>query len=198
MYPSEATRVELSVRLGLTDRQLQMWFCHRRLKDRRVPAQRQQQEEEVAVPVMAPPPVSLQQSLPHSELMVGSASAYVQQLLPGSRRGPGRSSAVPRISAPEAGTGRMYYEPPQVMLPPLAPVQLPRAAQQVLNSVEQLLGEPLREDGPMLGVSFEPPPPGAFGAPIGMSVIMPTGFHFFLNILMFACLMTYSSKLWRI
>jgi hypothetical protein len=75
----------------------------------------------------------------------------------------------------------MYYEPPQVMLPPLAPVQLTRAAQQVLNSVDELLGEPLREDGPMLGVTFEPPPPGAFGAPIGMSVIMPTGFHFFFE-----------------
>ncbi|KAL2502194.1 homeobox-DDT domain protein RLT1 [Forsythia ovata] len=33
MYPSEATRKELSEKLGLTDWQLQMWFCHRRLND---------------------------------------------------------------------------------------------------------------------------------------------------------------------
>ncbi|KAG8069439.1 hypothetical protein GUJ93_ZPchr0005g15579 [Zizania palustris] len=33
-YPNETVRAELSVKLGLTDRQLQMWFCHRRLKDR--------------------------------------------------------------------------------------------------------------------------------------------------------------------
>jgi len=121
-YPNEATRVELSVNLGLTDRQLQMWFCHRRLKDRKLPGKRQQQqEEEVAVQVMAPPP-ELHQALPHSELSVGSASAYAQQLLPCSRRGPVRSSAVPRISAPEVG--RRYYEPQQLMLPPLAPMQL--------------------------------------------------------------------------
>ncbi|XP_058730418.1 homeobox-DDT domain protein RLT2-like isoform X2 [Vicia villosa] len=34
-YPSEAFRAELSVKLGLSDRQLQMWFCHRRQKDRK-------------------------------------------------------------------------------------------------------------------------------------------------------------------
>ena len=32
-YPNEMMQVELSVQLGLTDRQLQMWFCHCRLKD---------------------------------------------------------------------------------------------------------------------------------------------------------------------
>ncbi|XP_076884126.1 uncharacterized protein LOC143533151 [Bidens hawaiensis] len=35
MYPSEAVRAQLSESLGLTDRQLQMWFCHRRLKDKK-------------------------------------------------------------------------------------------------------------------------------------------------------------------
>nr|DAD39554.1 TPA_asm: hypothetical protein HUJ06_013877 [Nelumbo nucifera] len=33
---SESLRAELSAKLGLTDRQLQMWFCQRRLKDRKV------------------------------------------------------------------------------------------------------------------------------------------------------------------
>ncbi|KAM0061731.1 putative transcription factor homeobox-WOX family [Helianthus debilis subsp. tardiflorus] len=35
MYPSEAVRAQLSESLGLTGRQLQMWFCHRRLKDKK-------------------------------------------------------------------------------------------------------------------------------------------------------------------
>ncbi|KAJ0593042.1 putative transcription factor homeobox-WOX family [Helianthus annuus] len=35
MYPSEVTRAQLSESLGLTDRQLQMWFCHRRLKEKK-------------------------------------------------------------------------------------------------------------------------------------------------------------------
>jgi hypothetical protein len=63
------------------------------------------------------------------------------------------------------------------MLPPVAPVQITRAAQQVVDTVEHLIGEPLREDGPMLGLTFDPPPPGAFGAPIGMSV-MPSILYF--------------------
>ena len=34
-YPAEAVRAELSSQLNLSDKQLQMWFCHRRLKDRK-------------------------------------------------------------------------------------------------------------------------------------------------------------------
>jgi hypothetical protein len=33
--------------------------------------------------------------------------------------------------------------------------------------VEAQLGEPLREDGPILGMEFDPLPPDAFGEPIG-------------------------------
>jgi len=32
-YPNKMMQVELSVQLGLTDKQLQMWFCHCWLKD---------------------------------------------------------------------------------------------------------------------------------------------------------------------
>ena len=35
--------------------------------------------------------------------------------------------------------------------------------------VEAQLGEPLREDGPVLGMEFDPLPPDAFGAPIGIA-----------------------------
>ncbi|KAL6848942.1 hypothetical protein ACP4OV_021525 [Aristida adscensionis] len=162
-YPNETKRAELSVKLGLTDRQLQMWFCHRRLKDRKPPAKRQLREEEVTIPVIAPPPV-LPPPMPQSELMVGAVGSYGEPMLPSSRRGPGRSSAVPRISVPEIG--RRYYEAPPVILPHLAPVHLSRAEQQVIDSVEALIGEPLRDDGPVLGYEFDPLPPGAFGAPI--------------------------------
>jgi hypothetical protein len=34
-YPVESVRAELSAQLNLSDKQLQMWFCHRRLKDRK-------------------------------------------------------------------------------------------------------------------------------------------------------------------
>ena len=163
-YPNETKRAELSVQLGLTDRQLQMWFCHRRLKDRKPPAKRQQRDEEVTVPVIAPPPV-LPPPLPPSEIMVGTVGAYGEPMLPYSRRGTGRSSAVPRISVPEIGS--RYYEPPPVILPHMAAVHLTQAEHRVIDSVEASIGEPLREDGPVLGIEFDPLPPGAFGAPIG-------------------------------
>ncbi|KQK04896.1 homeobox-DDT domain protein RLT2 isoform X2 [Brachypodium distachyon] len=161
-YPNETTRVELAAKLELTDRQLQMWFCHRRLKDRKQPVKR---EEEVSVPVI-PSPSVLQPSVPNSKLARGSGSTYSQQLLPCSQRGRGRdrSSAVPRISATEIA--RRYYEPHQVMLPPLAAVQPMQGAHQMIDYVQELIGEQLREDGPVLGVHFDPLPPGAFGTPI--------------------------------
>lgn len=172
-YPNETKRAELSVQLGLTDRQLQMWFCHRRLKDRKPPAKRQQlRDEEVSIPAIAPlpPPPVLPQPLPPSEMMVGAVGTYGDQMLPYSRRGPGRSSAVPRISVPEIG--RRYYEPPQVMLPHMATVHLTQAELRVIDSVEALIGEPLRKDGPVLGIEFDPLPPGAFGAPIGNNLML--------------------------
>ncbi|KAG8055907.1 hypothetical protein GUJ93_ZPchr0001g29646 [Zizania palustris] len=168
-YPSETLRAELSAKIGLSDRQLQMWFCHRRLKDRKPPSKRQRREEEAAAgPVMAPPPVLPPPTLPlaSSELLIGATNPYDELLPPvHSRRGAGRSSAVPRISAPDIG--RRYYEPMPVMLPPpVAPMPLTPSELRVINFVESQLGEPLREDGPMLGIDFDPLPPGSFGAPI--------------------------------
>uniref|UniRef100_A0A0E0C5V6 Homeobox domain-containing protein n=1 Tax=Oryza meridionalis TaxID=40149 RepID=A0A0E0C5V6_9ORYZ len=170
-YPSETLRAELSAKIGLSDRQLQMWFCHRRLKDRKPPTKRQRREEEAAaVPLMAPPPVLPPPALPLSsgELLIGASSPYDEPPLPPvhSRRGAGRSSAVPRLSAPDIG--RRYYEPLPVMLPPppVASMQLTPSELRVIHSVESQLGEPLRDDGPVLGIDFDPLPPGSFGAPI--------------------------------
>uniref|UniRef100_A0A0E0GZQ2 Uncharacterized protein n=1 Tax=Oryza nivara TaxID=4536 RepID=A0A0E0GZQ2_ORYNI len=90
-----------------------MWFCHRRLKDRKPPSKRQQLEEEVPVPVMAPPPVLPPQG-PHSELTMGTGGMYGEQLLPSSSHGgTGRPSAIPKISTSEVA--RRYFEPPQLI-----------------------------------------------------------------------------------
>lgn len=174
-YPSEAVRLELSEKIGLSDRQLQMWFCHRRLKDRKPPSKRQRREEEAALaPVMPPPPVLPTPAIPlaSSDLMVGTPGMYDEPLLhpAHSRRGAGRSSAVPRISLPDMG--RRYYEPPPLMMaqPVMPPVQLTPSELRAIHSVESQIGEPLREDGPVLGADFDQVPPGAFGAPIGMHI----------------------------
>jgi hypothetical protein len=162
-------RAELSVKIGLSDRQLQMWFCHRRLKDRKPPAKKQRRDDDV--PAAAPLPVSPVLAPLHAMPLASSdhmmGSPYDEPLPPAhTRRGPGRSSAVPRISGPDIG--RRYYEPLPVMLaPPVPAMQYRQDELRIITSVESQLGEPMREDGPVLGSDFDPLPPGAFGAPIG-------------------------------
>lgn len=146
-YPSEALRAELSTRLGLSDRQLQMWFCHRRLKDRKGPPVKRQPKDS---------PVG-------EEMVVGEAGnehasgfGLVSSKFVESRRVVGRPGvAVARIGS-DMGAMSRFYEPQQS-------IQELRA----IAFVEAQLGEPLREDGPILGMEFDPLPPDAFGAPIG-------------------------------
>nr|XP_010924409.1 homeobox-DDT domain protein RLT2 isoform X2 [Elaeis guineensis] len=168
-YPSEVLRAELSAKTGLSDRQLQMWFCHRRLKDRKFPpAKRQRKEEEPQPPAAA-----------GGDVMMGSGSAgaglsskpFAGGLGSGgeTRKAVSRSAAaVSRIALEMSSAGKRYHEPPPGLLPVVQPLPLSVAELRVIASVEAQLGEPLREDGPILGVEFDPLPPGAFGAPIAM------------------------------
>ncbi|XP_057537451.1 homeobox-DDT domain protein RLT2 isoform X4 [Amaranthus tricolor] len=178
-YPSEALRAELSAQLGLSDRQLQMWFCHRRLKDRKPQSssggggggssgKRSRKGELLpsvtatvtvaasGTPPLPPPPVVPKDDMLGSELGIEHGSGSGSGSSPYGHMDPRRAYvgrpgvAVPRIS----GHGR-YYEAPQSV-----------SELRAIAFVEAQLGEPLREDGPALGMEFDPLPPGAFGAPI--------------------------------
>ncbi|KAK4484462.1 hypothetical protein RD792_007045 [Penstemon davidsonii] len=142
-YPSEAVRAELSIKLGLSDRQLQMWFCHRRLKDRKVKSASSSaiagpsggNADEIAV---TPFENMLQQQ--HQQRVAHKVG-----------------TAVPRISK-ELPSMRRVYD--------IAKPSLAISEQRAIAFVESQLGESLREEGPILGMEFDPLPPGAFGAPI--------------------------------
>ncbi|XP_030528858.1 homeobox-DDT domain protein RLT1 isoform X2 [Rhodamnia argentea] len=150
MYPSEAMRAGLSEKLGLTDRQLQMWFCHRRLKDKSNASEKKSRK---------------------SAAVVGTKEGFKDGLMdtaePGSDYGSGSGSGsspyasmelqgmVPRRDGDDSATGRRCYESPKTIMELRA-----------IACVEAQLGEPLREDGPILGMEFDPLPPDAFGAPI--------------------------------
>lgn len=162
-YPSETLRAELSAKTGLSDRQLQMWFCHRRLKDRKIaPGKKAKKVEDPLSPsppgreMIAPPgnasicPTTIPFPVGSGELRKAVARV---------------SPAVSRIGA-EVSLGKRYYEPP-ILAP--QPRQLSVLELRIIASVEAQLGEPLRDDGPILGVEFDPLPPGAFGAPIGIN-----------------------------
>ncbi|KAK7252126.1 hypothetical protein RIF29_35862 [Crotalaria pallida] len=139
-YPTEKMRVELSEKLGLTDRQLQMWFCHRRLKDKKDLAAKKPPRK-----VLEPSP-----ELPAEDPRVGPESG--NDYGSGSGSGSGSSPftrSESRSVVPQTG----YYESPRVALELRA-----------IACVEAQLGEPVSEDGPFLGIEFDPLPPDAFGA----------------------------------
>ncbi|XP_055822651.1 homeobox-DDT domain protein RLT2 isoform X2 [Solanum dulcamara] len=165
-YPSEALRAELSVKLGLSDRQLQMWFCHRRLKDRKATPVKRQKKEEASHAAM------ISSGGQGDEMAVSGEIGKEHVSGSGSRVSPlglmdlqvqqqhhhrvvhRPGTAVPRFR-PEMPALKRYYEPPQAI-----------SELRAIAFVEAQLGEPLREDGPILGMEFDPLPPGAFGAPI--------------------------------
>ncbi|XP_068664587.1 homeobox-DDT domain protein RLT2-like [Aristolochia californica] len=157
-YPSEALRAELSVKLGLTDRQLQMWFCHRRLKDRKAPPTKRPRKDssgQIGTSPVGPNDTTM------GEVGSGSGSPHFSQ--GETRKLVVRSSAVPvpRIGG-EMPVMKRYYESPQSI-----------SELRAIAFVESQLGEPLREDGPILGVEFDPLPPDAFGAPIAPITVPP-------------------------
>lgn len=162
-YPSETLRAELSVKLGLSDRQLQMWFCHRRLKDRKPPSTKRQRKDSPAS--AAAPALTATPSVGGEDMLVG-VEVGVEH---GSGSGSGSSPfghavdsrrvlpvAVGRMGADLSSSVKRYYEPPQSI-----------TELRAIAFVEAQLGEPLREDGPILGMEFDPLPPDAFGAPLG-------------------------------
>ncbi|KAJ4703536.1 Homeobox domain-containing protein/DDT domain-containing protein [Melia azedarach] len=152
-YPSEATRAELSEKLGLSDRQLQMWFCHRRLKDKK-------EKENPPKKMRKNVPVVMPES-PIDELRTGAE--------PGSDYGSGSGSG----SSPYMMELRNAVGTSQVLMDDMPIVRRSYESQQsimelrAIACVEAQLGEPLREDGPILGMEFDSLPPDAFGAPIG-------------------------------
>ncbi|XP_022135753.1 homeobox-DDT domain protein RLT2 isoform X3 [Momordica charantia] len=162
-YPSEALRAELSVKLGLSDRQLQMWFCYRRLKDRKAPSVKRPRKSS---PAMAGAAVANPVGGSGEKIMAGNlgyesssglgmgSNVYahpVDMRLAGQR--PGVANARIGVNSPSM---KRFYESQQSI-----------AELRAMALIEAQLGEPLREDGPVLGMEFDPLPPGAFGAPIG-------------------------------
>ncbi|XP_075093081.1 homeobox-DDT domain protein RLT2 isoform X2 [Nicotiana tabacum] len=160
-YPSEALRAELSVKLGLSDRQLQMWFCHRRLKDRKASTPVKRQKKEASPVAMADEmAVSGEIGKEHASgsgsrvSPLGLVDLQLQQQHHQQRVAHRPGTAVPRFRT-EMPALKRYYEPPQAI-----------SELRAIAFVEAQLGQPLREDGPILGMEFDPLPPGAFGAPI--------------------------------
>lgn len=139
-------RAELSVKLDLSDRQLQMWFCHRRVKDRKVSPM----INKAAAPSLAPMgEEGVEQIAVADDVMHDSGLVSILRPI-------GHVDAQRVVTQYGVMESSSYHEAHQT-LQELRAVAL----------VERQLGETLREDGPILGMEFDSLPPGAFGAPLG-------------------------------
>lgn len=165
MYPLESTRAELSQKLGLSDRQLQMWFCHKRSKDKKDALAKKSLNATVSMPDSPMAETALDESA--SDHGSGSGSGSGLGLSPiGCRELPGmvpQHAKAGMIAGDDVALGQRHYASTQSIL------------LRAIAAVEAQLDEPLREDGPLLGVEFDPLPPDAFGRAIG-GVVMP-GMH---------------------
>jgi hypothetical protein len=159
-YPSEATRAELSEKLDLSDRQLQMWFCHRRLKDKK--------DGQSNKPVKSS--VAAVQSASVNELPAAAGSVPEQDSRSdsGSESGCSPYSNSRRNFASGSSSSRAELDEYETMGKPSYESRLSTMVHRAIVCIEAQLGEPLRDDGPILGMEFDPLPPGAFGTPIAM------------------------------
>ncbi|XP_010481770.1 PREDICTED: homeobox-DDT domain protein RLT2-like [Camelina sativa] len=144
-YPSEAIRADLSVKLNLSDRQLQMWFCHRRLKDRKstttTPSSKRQRKELITTPMAVESP---KPAVNAADLVAGNEFDSRRAARVSGGSGSGVVTVVRRFNEPSSAEVR------------------------AVGYMEAQLGERLRDNGPILGMEFDPLPPGAFGMPIEM------------------------------
>ncbi|CAN1807152.1 Homeobox-DDT domain protein RLT1 [Linum perenne] len=157
-YPSEATRTKLSQKLGLTDRQLQMWFCHRRLKDRK----EDKRDSNGVKKSHGKAPTLLKEE----PLKVGGGGSDDHHQL-GSDYESECGSGSSRYVEPSRNVGCFDDVPVPRRFYQSSPLSAMKA--RAIASVEAQLEEPLKEDGPVLGIEFDPLPPDAFGASIALT-----------------------------
>ncbi|KAH7277937.1 hypothetical protein KP509_38G016400 [Ceratopteris richardii] len=166
-YPSESVRARLSIQLGLSNRQLKMWFCHRRLKDRKSKGddegpgslERGSQQPNGVLSyrhsaIMSSPSRLSDHLFPKEEQVIPE-SYYFQEDFASKIRKRLEGSLENGPESPRRKKNRQIT----------CGEDSSRLAElQAIASVEAQLGEPLRWDSPCLGVEFDPLPSGAFSS----------------------------------
>ncbi|PON75765.1 Octamer-binding transcription factor [Parasponia andersonii] len=212
-YPTEEMKSELAEQLGLTEKQISGWFCHRRLKDKRLSRDetcangRQDRLSGVIQDLgsglgqdscgstkhvdyrhVDPREVESQRlyghDFPAADLITDNRSHYTERVSGMDDTSSESSSSLqdrfisqtedphsmetsryiiqdgPIAPLSSRGTRNMGYKPSGYLK---VKGEIENAA---ITAVKRQLGRQYQEDGPPLGVEFEPLPPGAFESPI--------------------------------
>ncbi|KAI4308172.1 hypothetical protein L6164_031274 [Bauhinia variegata] len=206
-YPTEEMKLELAEELGLTEKQVSGWFCHRRLKDKRLLKDeacanvRQDRSSGVIqdhgsglgqdscgstkhgdYKLLDPREVESRglygNDLLAADLTYEHRSRYTENISGRDDTSSESSSSLQDRSFPQ-GQDMYNMEPstyltPNRALPPLNPKSATNMGYKpsgylkvkgeidAITSVRKQIGKNYREDGPPLGVVFDPLPPGAF------------------------------------
>lgn len=205
-YPTEAMKQELADSIGLTEKQVSGWFCHRRLKDKKSPNDEEIQggapakqdrssgviqdrgsglrqdscgstkqdslhkhsdpkeveSKRFTTQIILPPQIQLNDIMNNNDddddddTSSGSSSPLKDSFHPQNVA----SSKYPSYNEFKSvrGRGSGYLK---------VKGQVENAA---ITAVKRQLGRHYREDGPPLGIEFEPLPPGAFENPVKIPV----------------------------
>jgi hypothetical protein len=191
-YPSEASRIVLSRELGLSEKQLQIWFTHRRYKDRRDGIEDDKltfyaKRSKVDIANDEPwsgkkgeidlnsreddddsedgyPARVLAEERDDEALILEHMNGGAVEVHNGGHQEPVKNKPGPKRKPGPKGP-RVPRDPSK---PPRKPGPKPKinaqaaAERAAILAVESQLCGPLQEDRPPLGFEFDPLPPGAF------------------------------------
>ncbi|XP_051142078.1 uncharacterized protein LOC127259006 isoform X2 [Andrographis paniculata] len=166
-YPSDMLKAEISEATSLTEKQVYGWFCHRRLKDKKLYD-------------------SSAGGLDHSSAVVeqdhGSGhrpDSCGSTKLGGNRNFDTKEVESGRVILPQHSGVELAFSGTSRYLPPKSPLDMPAAKPRsgpsgylkllkrpsenpAITAVKKQLGTLYTEDGPTLGVDFDSLPPGSF------------------------------------
>ncbi|KAI9114189.1 hypothetical protein K1719_014839 [Acacia pycnantha] len=203
-YPTEEMKSELAEELGLTEKQVSGWFCHRRLKDKRLLKDEAcaNGRQDISSGVVQDHGSGLGQdscgSTKHGDYrhldpkeveshgLYGGHDLLVSDMAFDRRNHYSENVCAMDDSSSESSSylqdkDSHDAEPSGYPIPSGAlPTKIPKAATNmrykpsgylkvkgeienpVITAVKKQLGRNYREDGPLLGIEFDPLPPGAF------------------------------------
>ncbi|XP_028803973.1 uncharacterized protein LOC114759039 isoform X1 [Neltuma alba] len=203
-YPTEEMKLELAEEVGLTEKQVSGWFCHRRLKDKRLLKDEAfaNGRPDISSGVIQDHGSGLGQdscgSTKHCDYrhldpkevesrgLYGGHDILVSDMAYERRNHYSENVGAMDETSSESSSSLQekdsYDAEPSGYLTPdgALPTKIPKAATNmrykpsgylkvkgeienpVITSVKKQLGRNYREDGPLLGIEFDPLPPGAF------------------------------------
>lgn len=187
-YPSEGLRVELSNELGLSEKQLQIWFTHRRHKDRRdgiedckltlyasrnkgdMPNEEPQSARKGEIDLNSREEDDSEDGYPAAvlaeerddEVLIAEQMNGLNAQNGGYKEND-KEKEKPKPAAKKKAAPKDPSKPPKKPGPkPKQKVNALAAAElEAIQDVERQLCGPMREDGPPLAFEFDPLPPGA-------------------------------------